>query len=365
MVYQYRPLDVGKNEIRLLTVCHAKDIAGEESVLRVLCELTHHQLGPNTTHPIYSALSYVWGSLSDTVDIYLNSHITPVTRNLYEALQQLGGESCGFIWVDALCINQQDMTERTNQVLRMAEIYSGAKLVISWLGITQVDDGAVFGLIHRLWRETVDRWYPREELARQSIDNLEWVKACQAMGRFCQLPYWRRTWIIQEVALARNLEVRSGRFRCLGDWLFNAVDVSPFGTWGTQRTENWENVLTGDEYDAMQTVRGLRNVKESMKNNGQPLLHHLWMASLMRSEATDLRDRVYGMLGLANDAVTLVPKPNYGSSNPLRVMLTELAKGYVDRKGNFNVLLCQMTVLESLTYKVFMEVLITKVCYTS
>lgn len=62
----------------------------------------------------------------------------PVTRNLYEAWKQLGTESCGLAWVDALCINPGDVYERDEQVLRMAEIYSCAELVVAWLGNAQL-----------------------------------------------------------------------------------------------------------------------------------------------------------------------------------------------------------------------------------
>jgi len=86
----------------------------------------------------YLALSYVWGPATLKRHIILNDLRFAVTDNLYHALHQL--RSCrrmheGFkLWVDAICINQDDVQERSEQVARMRDIYTFAWQVVIWLG---------------------------------------------------------------------------------------------------------------------------------------------------------------------------------------------------------------------------------------
>lgn len=183
---EYQPLDATNHEIRLLTIISTSPI--------IWCSLTHHPLRPNALARSFSALSYVWGVSGTTFDVFVNGKPMPVTPNLFWALEQIGGAS-GYVWVDALCINQKDPAERASQVLRMGEIYSEAKEVVVWLGFGTIESRDAFRLIGRLWREISDPTYTDEEKAEQSLENREWMNCCRAMGRLCQLPYWRRTWI--------------------------------------------------------------------------------------------------------------------------------------------------------------------------
>lgn len=91
----------------------------------------------------YTALSYCWGMNEDgdatpCERIFIDGLPMAVTRNLYHGLRRicakLGTLKCGLIWIDAVCINQSNIPERTAQVARMADIYSNAAEVIAWLG---------------------------------------------------------------------------------------------------------------------------------------------------------------------------------------------------------------------------------------
>ncbi|KAK6825785.1 heterokaryon incompatibility protein-domain-containing protein [Apiospora arundinis] len=90
--------------------------------------------------PKYAALSYVWGDAADTEEIVVDGQPFQVTMSLNSALQQFGltytrnGRKSLFLWADAVCINQQDLAERGQQVSILELIYSKATLVISWLG---------------------------------------------------------------------------------------------------------------------------------------------------------------------------------------------------------------------------------------
>ncbi|KAK0732246.1 heterokaryon incompatibility protein-domain-containing protein, partial [Lasiosphaeris hirsuta] len=88
--------------------------------------------------PDFEALSYVWGSSADPVIIVCDSKRLTVTQNLHAALLQLRQfdtfRDGRLLWIDAICINQGDETEKTAQVRLMREIYSRAHNTTIWLG---------------------------------------------------------------------------------------------------------------------------------------------------------------------------------------------------------------------------------------
>ncbi|KAI3319430.1 heterokaryon incompatibility protein-domain-containing protein [Xylariaceae sp. AK1471] len=133
---QYTRLDPSKKQIRLL-----KLISGEWDE-QVRCELYVVSLDDQIK---YEALSYVWGSPRDLVGIDVNGSLFSATQNLHAALRRLReqirdsahAESNGdsrVLWVDAVCINQQDAQEKRHQVELMGDIYSRTTRGLLWLG---------------------------------------------------------------------------------------------------------------------------------------------------------------------------------------------------------------------------------------
>jgi hypothetical protein len=125
-------------------------------------------------NPHYQALSYVWGVTSPPSEILCNNRILHVTPNLGAALQQLRQlerearrsrlrdyftrnkhKAKAFakgrrIWIDAICINQADLKERSHQVSFMKDIYQGAHAVIVWLGEKRGFTAPAISLIRRV-----------------------------------------------------------------------------------------------------------------------------------------------------------------------------------------------------------------------
>ncbi|OCL15273.1 heterokaryon incompatibility, partial [Glonium stellatum] len=88
----------------------------------------------------YTALSYAWGNCDITQLITLNGRQSYITENLAIALRHMQHESEGLVlWIDSICINQQDGLEKAYQVQRMAKIYSSAAIVLAWLGPARDD----------------------------------------------------------------------------------------------------------------------------------------------------------------------------------------------------------------------------------
>lgn len=112
----------------------------------VLCKLNRASFDNDDLK--YTALSYVWGDPLETTPILVNGVKTNITLNLEAALRHVRQPSCAAtLWVDALCINQEDVAEKNHQVEIMREIYSGAELVIAWLGSAGEDSELAMELL--------------------------------------------------------------------------------------------------------------------------------------------------------------------------------------------------------------------------
>lgn len=100
----------------------------------IKCTLHKVELS-STPPPIYDALSYTWGDATDTREIILNGYVVDITFNLFQALRRLRqGADKQIIWVDAVCINQLDLDERSQQVGLMRKVYSLCVQAVIWLG---------------------------------------------------------------------------------------------------------------------------------------------------------------------------------------------------------------------------------------
>ena len=85
--------------------------------------------------PPYEALSYVWGQSEHPIQIIVNDRPSYVTKNLHEALMRLRDKAkYRTLWVDAVCINQRNDTEKSQQVLHMRSIFAKARQTLMWLG---------------------------------------------------------------------------------------------------------------------------------------------------------------------------------------------------------------------------------------
>ncbi|QIW99707.1 hypothetical protein AMS68_005225 [Peltaster fructicola] len=120
----YRPLK--ENEIRLMILHPGSDIT---------CDPVHVSL---TALPSYETISYVWGKDTERGTILLDNEHADVPASTRRALKRMQVDEDRILWIDAVCINQNDDEERSRQVALMATIYSSGTKNLVWLG---EDDG--------------------------------------------------------------------------------------------------------------------------------------------------------------------------------------------------------------------------------
>jgi hypothetical protein len=129
---------------------------------------------------LYDAVSYVWGDPHRLETIEIDQCILKITVSLHTALVHLRDPHFErVIWVDAVCINQDNLEERGNQIKSMPQIYGKAQRVIVWLGNTaESSDEAIEEL-----REAAD-----EEMKVMARNE-------NAILKLLQRPWFRRTWV--------------------------------------------------------------------------------------------------------------------------------------------------------------------------
>jgi hypothetical protein len=226
---------------------------------RIYCTIYHANLLEKRPQTEYTALSYVWGDVTQTKPIQLGYHQLPtsetaytwpsapsrgvnrykpfqVTKNLERALRHLRDPISGrILWVDAICINQSDSKEKISQVQLMGDVYKNAMEVRIWLGsLSDVQE-----VIKRNQSRSVpvpEKWYPRlyigkykktvstwgrkiigmallavkdyvmsgDHLLSQEPNGNRFPAELQALGirLIVMQPWWRRVWVIQEATLS-------------------------------------------------------------------------------------------------------------------------------------------------------------------
>ena len=154
---EYRPL--GDSETRLVSF---KKDQGSSSPFEL--RLEHFE---SSKAPSYIALSYVWGDPNNSHPVIVSGQDFHVTQNLYEALLHIYklssifeeglGQQCEsgqvdlFLWIDAICINQGDIDERSKQISRMTAIFASAFTVLVWLGTIEELDSDQLDFEHLLY----------------------------------------------------------------------------------------------------------------------------------------------------------------------------------------------------------------------
>ncbi|KAK0650241.1 Heterokaryon incompatibility protein 6 [Lasiodiplodia hormozganensis] len=269
----------------------------------------------------YGALSYTWGDQSQTRPILLNDTVFHVGRNLEACLRRLarhpdyadGGLK---LWVDAICINQRDLSERGRQVRRMGDIFSRALIVTIWLGELQSTDttdgmAELQALVSRCRDDSTTKDAVEEALKKEDRELGSALHA--AVERLVTVTYWTRTWIIQEKCL--------GPFNAsllFGPHVFSLIPLRNFLACANniqgairKRESAWQ-ILKLMELAVRHQERSQQQLAdaEQQKRADMDDLGLLLMLGRL-AHTTDPRDKLYGLLGLLPRYVSRHIEPDY------------------------------------------------------
>jgi len=211
----YRHL-CGPRSIRLLRIIPGNADTG------VKCELFETDLD---SIPVFEALSYVWGNPADQTLVDCDGQIISVTVNLGDALRRLRLTSrIRVVWADAICINQDDLDERSRQVSIMRDIYSEAVRVIVWLGRDDGQSAESAVVLMVAITQTCDtnaqnrgrRWGDLTSQQMVQCADIQHLGAFgdpsvassheywRALAVFFARPWFERVWCVQEIVMAKE-----------------------------------------------------------------------------------------------------------------------------------------------------------------
>ncbi|CAK1365368.1 unnamed protein product [Cercospora beticola] len=136
--------------------------------------------------------------------IWIHEVAVPTTANLHVALRRLRySDEARSLWIDAICINQDDLMERSAQVACMAQVFSGASQVVAWIGEDSVAEDGQFFLRH--CGQDAESWKDNRSGPSWMLDKHEDLHPV-----FEQRRYFRRRWCIQEMAFAQCAKLNCG-----------------------------------------------------------------------------------------------------------------------------------------------------------
>ncbi|KAH9213872.1 heterokaryon incompatibility protein-domain-containing protein, partial [Leptodontidium sp. 2 PMI_412] len=238
-------------------------------------------------HPEYETLSYAWGGEDDD-----SSRVRPVyvgkywdvllqTKNCWSLLQYLRPRrGIRLVWLDAICINQEDTSERQMQIVKMGTIYKQSSRVVVYLGSEIVS------------ARSSDRQYPKRRGLHEAATST--AELGSKLSRALELRYFDRVWVIQELVLAPSALI------AIDDIEFTAgaktaIQLDDNG-WDWKSTKApWMKFLC--------SVASLQ---------GETLFDVI--ETTMGSQASDPRDKLFGLLGLVPSSISADLIPDYSIS---------------------------------------------------
>lgn len=296
----YLPIDTHRGEIRLLHLLPGEwndVITVYTSKARLPLEGHERSNAQRATSPSepaplvrsYEALSYTWGSKEQCIEISLDGKFGfSLTRNLWLALRRLRLENdIRFLWVDAICINQQDTTERSAQIQLMGLVFKYAAEVTVWLG----------------------ECFDSEERIEATEHNVNFYEesshALQMAVRNTTPSWWTRAWVVQEFVSASKIPVvQFGPYR---------IEWAQLGILSSSLITRMGAHTSAISLPAAQA--DMEKARDLVKR-GKGTLSQL-LRILGDLQASDDRDTVYSLLGMIDPEEAYKVYANYEDSTTI------------------------------------------------
>lgn len=318
-----------ETQVRLLRVKkmkHGSALGIKRSVECSLESFSFEDLEQTGFH--YGALSYFWGRATAEDDVHrirVDGQDFYIRDNLWNFfICAAKRHKDQLLFIDAICVNQNDKSERSHQIQRMKEVYENADCVYTWLGQPSPNQSKNVKALHRLLQPTHKmpiEWLNVEDEAMSGLDTL--------MAR----PYWKRLWILQELLLAKDVKVLCGKWSFDWDELAKLLKDVPESKlyprtkldWWDATTfkipetstlrQNAEDHLSGRWQQALRVFTHRNNWRRQIDAGLSPALPlYKAVEYFSEQECLNRRDKIYALLGLLRKSERDRITPNYSDA---------------------------------------------------
>jgi hypothetical protein len=299
---------------------------------------------PHKAEHDFAPLSYTWGDLTQTKAIFVQGAHLQVTTQLHRALtclrklqsnlseakfhsnrswDQDSGET--FWWIDAICVNQQDLDERSHQVSLMTRLYRSAKLVHVWLGDEDENTVTAMNLVqHIAYRpstfDDIRSWayirkpgqthrpagpgIPDVRLPDEGpvLSDKEKRDNFRALTSLFNRPWFSRVWVRQEIALPSAITINCGSHQCSWEEMMRAAStVSCFSDdFAVESLQAGKALAHSEIVSCFQNAMALDEVRAATSGGSSYVAFTGLVGHTRDCLATDGRDKVYAMLPMTN-----------------------------------------------------------------
>ena len=206
--WKYDPLPKGRGAIRILKLFHSKRDTSHidcELLATTISDGIWHKHGSSQLH--YEALSWYWGDSQESECVRIRRgrrvYVKHINLNLYSALRALRHtQKDRYLWIDAICVDQDNVQERSRQVEMAHDIFWNADQVCVWLGDSTPSSRMAMTFIDK----EVIRLKDFDQLLETKDADQKWCSLLQLM----QHPWFSRRWVVQEIGLTRNATIYCG-----------------------------------------------------------------------------------------------------------------------------------------------------------
>ncbi|RKK87770.1 hypothetical protein BFJ69_g522 [Fusarium oxysporum] len=336
----YKPLNPRTSEIRLLKI--PPNPSSEFELVTISLD----------DEPKYAALSYLWGDPEKYGQVTIKGNTVKIPDNLASAfLCVLSDDSfrsqshVRYLWADAICINQNDLDERSQQVQLMRRIFQRAHVTFAWVG--PKDYSLAFETIKTITKDIYGNT-PKENAPYKTNFDLEWLRRhpmlCidrgpdlpnnhlndpwSAVADFLQHQYWQRVWIFQEIVLANQLVFISPGEANLSWSMLRDTPQSVISVANDKKPEflpdaAWNllsNPMSWGKISWLFLAQARSKIPDPDGFKG-------WAVSTFAADlqATDDRDYIYGLLGVSGIPIT----PDYSPKNTTSQVYTKYMAGWL------------------------------------
>ena len=293
----WTPLPPEGNEIRILTVLPSYD---KHSIIK--CVLKIVSLDEN---PRYEAISYAWGDPEECAAVRVGERKWNIPSNLEACLRRFHRQTKSrTLWADELCVSQTDIDEKGRQVVPMDRIFKQAAAVRIWLGPATSSSGRAMDLLRCLGS-------PYEAQDPLRINNRAATQSdVEALTALLSRPYWKRAWVLQEMALSKMATFHCGE---------SSIDINDFPTSPATvhavvlslRPFYFKPVPDGDEIThALFCISAILRMRQTGLI-GAPDFQAFAHADVCHTQkVTDERDNIYAFLGMLDPRLARLIVPD-------------------------------------------------------